>query len=191
MVKQQKIALWLLLASGGILGASYGWTRFADTLSPWILAQTESQTHMGVALFLVDAGSFAGSDTFFFVRDPARPAMKSLRVGGPYVSDGTLKMHKAIWSQDGSVIAVQVMVGQHKLGLYSGPYWANAYDFRNHKTLMQGATANKRSKAIAHLLAERGGISQNILVAPSVVGESIGLYEAAEFDTSEPQQPEE
>ncbi len=190
MAKPQKIALWFLLALGGILGTSYGWMRFADTLSPWVLAETKSQAHKGVALFLVDAGSFAGSDTYFFVRDPAKWGTKPLRVGGPYTSDGKLRMERAVWSQDGSVIAVQVMVGQNKPELYLGPYWVNAYDFRNHKSFVQGATVSEQSKAIAHLLAERGGTSQNILIAPSAVGQSIGLHEAAEFDTSDPQQPE-
>lgn len=157
------------------------------TNSSWVLAESRSPAQLGVASFLVQAGSPSGSDTYFFVRDPsARPGFP-IRVGGPYISDGDVKMNKAVWSKDGTVIGVRVNVGEPSgkgFGRFDGTFWLDAYDFRKHRAVTVGKTIRERSRAIEWLFAERGGIGPQSLSAPPVVGRGIGWMESLQYDTS-------
>jgi hypothetical protein len=182
-----KWALWLFLTFGIILCAGYGFSRLADALSTWVLAESKSPAQLGTAVFLVDAGSLGGNTTYFFARDRGKSGATPVRVGGPYASDGPVKLQEAAWSQDGSVIAVRVQVGEPAgkgFGRSDGTYWIDAYDFRKHQAVSEGEKIGGRSSAIERLLAARGGVSSHTLSAPSVTGRSVGWLEARTFDTS-------
>lgn len=187
MAKQQQSALWLFLTFGFIFCAGYGASRLADVLSPWVLAESKSPAHLGTAVFLVDAGSFGGSTTYFFVRDRARSGAAPVRVGGPYASDGPIQMQEAAWSTDGSVMAVRVEAADFdgkEISRSDGDYWMDAYDFQKHQAVSEGEKTGERSKSIERLLEARGGVSSHTLSAPTVIGRSVGWLEARAFDTS-------
>lgn len=68
-------------------------------------------------------------------------------VGGPYISDGPIKMQQAVWSKDGSVIAVRVKAGASAgkgFRRYDGAFWIDAYDFRKHRLVSEGPTIRTR-----------------------------------------------
>jgi hypothetical protein len=189
MTKRQNVALGRFVALGVLLSAGYILNCLANAFSTWMLAESSSPTRVGVATILVDAGpfSFAGNTSYFFVRDTAKSGTTPLRVGGPYISDGPIKLQEAAWSKDGSIVAVRVKVGQsagHGFSRYDGAFWIDAYDFRAHQAVLEGAKIRERSKVIEHLFAQRGGIGVRTLTAPSVVGRSVGWLEAQAFDTS-------
>ena len=188
MTKRQNVALRLFVALGTLLCAGYGLNCLANVFSTWMLAESESPAHIGVVAILVDAGSFAGQTHYFFVRDTAKSGTTPLRVGGPYVSDGPIKLQEAVWSKDGSVVAVRVKVGEsagHGFSRYDGAFWIDAYDFRTHQAVSEGAKIRERSEAIENLFAQRGGTGVPTLSAPSTIGRSVGWLEAQAFDTSD------
>ncbi len=152
-----------------------------------MLLESSSPAHLGTAVFLINGGSFAGSDTYFFVRDAARPSANPLRIGGDYASDGPIKFQQAVWSQDGSVIAARVKVGASAgkgFSRYDGAFWINAYDFRKRQDVSEGVNIHERSKAIERLLAGRGGIGPLTLSELSQHARAAGWEEARRFDTS-------
>ena len=186
MAKHQKIVIGLFLTFGVILWIKLGFGRSEDGFSPWVLTESQSPKRLGAAVFLIDAGSFGGSETYFFVRDAARSGTKPLRVGGPYSSDGPIKVQEAVWSQDGSVICVRVGSGKAAgkgFSKYDGTFWRDAYDFRKHQPVSSGTNIDERSKSIAYLLAERGGESRATVPSGSASGRNVSLSEAQTFDT--------
>jgi hypothetical protein len=159
----------------------------ADSLSTWVLAETERESHGGRGLFLVDAGSFAGNSTYFYVEDPATNSRRPLFVGGPYASDGSIKFRQAIWSRDGTILAVRVEMGTSSGHGFSGrptPYLLDAYDFRAHAVVSRSTDATVRSAEIRHALNARGGDGEIAMESPSMAGRSIGTIAAARFDRS-------
>ena len=119
-------------------------------------------------------------------RDPAQSAGKPLCIGGPYGSDGAIKMQEAVWSKDGSVVAVRVKVGVsgvHRGSIYDGDFWIDAYDFHMHHAVIEGSKLDARSKAIARLMKQRSGVSSQKLSTPLGVGKSLTASERREYDT--------
>lgn len=188
MTVQQKVVFCLCVILAGVGYTGYRFGRVAEDylFSTALLAETKSPTNLGTADFLVAEASFAGNTTYFFVRDPARSSGKPLCIGGPYGSDGAIKMQEAVWSKDGSMIAVRVKVGAsagHGFSKYDGEFWIDAYDFRTHREMAEGAKLSARSQAIARQIKRRGGASAKTLSAPSVVGKSLTATERREYDT--------
>ncbi|MCW3099475.1 MAG: hypothetical protein JWL77_5093 [Chthonomonadaceae bacterium] len=188
MRQQRKVVLCLCVILGAVAYAGYHLAPAADDLifSSSLLAETRSDANLGTADFLVDAGSFAGNKTYFFVRDPAISAGQPVCAGGSYGSDGPIKMQDAVWSKDGSVIAVRVQVGVsdgHKFSRYDGAFWIDAYDFRTHRAVVDGVKLAVRSQVIETLLKGRGGASPKTLSAPSIVGRSLKASERRKYDT--------
>lgn len=186
MCKQAKIVWGRWVALLVVLCVGYALFRAASGVvaASWILAETSSDTHFGTAALLVDAGSLAGNTTYFFVRDPAKSKAKPLCVGGPYISDGPIKLQEAVWSKDGSVIAVRVKVGETAgkgFTRYDETFWIDAYDFRIHRVVKVGPGIKDRSAAIKALLMERGGAGPKNLSSPSIVGRSLTPTEWRQF----------
>lgn len=188
MTQKRKVMLYLCAILAGVIVAGYkfGPATVDRFLYSSLLAETHSDANLGTADFLVEAGSFAGNTTYFFVRDPAISSGKPLCVGGPYISDGPIKMQEAVWSKDGSVIAVRVKVGAsagHGFSRYDGTFWIDAYDFRTHRAAVEGGTLEARSHVIGKLLQERGGASTKTLSSPSIVGRSLKASEWRKYNT--------
>jgi len=188
MTLQHKVVFCLCVILAGVGYTGYRFGRVAEDylFSSALLAESKSPANLGTADFLVDGVSFAGNTTYFFARDPAQSAGKPVCIGGPYGSDGAIKMQEAVWSKDGSVIAVRVKVGApagHGFSRYDGEFWIDAYDFRAHRNIVDGAKLSARSQAIARLIKRRGGASAKILSASSVVGKSLSASERRAYDT--------
>ena len=144
-MKSAIIALALALLGGCIsVQDAGGGTRFYRSLSP---------TQMGAAIFTKEIGP---QDTAvrFAVLD-AKVGDQPIEVG--LVGDANWKGNlpkKAVWSKDGSVIAVQGADAKS---------WSHAYDFKLSRDLSRIIPDDKRAAAIEKLLQTRGGIGPNVL----------------------------
>ena len=191
MAQQYKTVFCLCVILGGVAYTGYKFGPRVDDyffMPTTLLAETRGTPHGGTADFLVDSGSFAGNTTYFFVRDSARSSGKPTCIGGPYSSDGSIKMQEAVWSKDGSVIAVRVKVGApagHGFRRYDGAFWIDAYDFHTHHAVADGSKLTARSQAIARLLKRRGGPGSKTLSSPSTVGKPLKAPERREYDRVE------
>ncbi|MCW3054741.1 MAG: hypothetical protein JWN14_3911 [Chthonomonadales bacterium] len=189
MTQQQKVVFCLCIILGGVGYTGYKFGRVAEDYllaTSSIMVETRSPAKNGSADFLVETGGLAGKSTYFFVHDAAEAAGKPLCVGGPYVSDGPVKMQEAVWSKDGSVVAVRVHIGGsggHRFSIYDGTFWMDAYDFRTHHAVVEGSKLDARSKAIARLMKQRSGVSSQKLSTPLGVGKSLTASERREYDT--------
>jgi len=189
MTLQQKVVFCLCVILAGVGYTGYRFGHIAEDYllsSSSTVVETRSPAKHGSADFLVETGALAGKSTYFFVHDAAEAAGKPLCVGGPYGSDGPVKMQEAVWSKDGSVIAVRVHVGVsggHRFSIYNGAFWMDAYDFRTHHAVVEGNKLDARSQAIARLLKQRSGVSSQKLSAPWGVGRSLTASERREYDT--------
>jgi len=189
MTLQHKVGFCLCVILGGVGYTGYKFGHIAEDYllsSSSTVVETRSPAKHGSADFLVETGALAGKSTYFFVHDAAEAAGKPLCVGGPYVSDGPVKMQEAVWSKDGSVVAVRAHVGgsgDHRFSIYDGTFWMDAYDFRTHHAVVEGSNLDARSKAIARLLKQRGSVSAQKLSTPLGVGKALTAEERRKYDT--------
>jgi hypothetical protein len=188
MTPQRRAVLYLCALLIGIAVVGYKLAPAAEDFlySHSRLAEMRSDANLGTAAFLVDTGSFAGNKTYFFVRDPAISSGTPVCAGGPYGSDASIQLQEAVWSKDGSVIAVRVRVGVpngHGFSREDGAFWIDAYDFRAHRALVEGNKIEARSQIIGSLLKERGGAGSKTLFSPSHVGKPLPASERRKYDT--------
>lgn len=135
---------------------------------PPSLLKSKSSANLGTAAFLRDE-AFSNYSAYFYVFDTAKSS-KPISVGGPYASDGNVKMQNAIWSKDGSIAAVRAKVGEtagHSFSKYFGEFFVDAYDFRKHKAIGVGASTRQKSQLIKGLIAQRGGQGKIALSSPN------------------------
>ena len=115
--------------------------------------ESASPSNAGSAIFYQDTG-FLDTVMTLFIRDYAVSGSKPFSIG--IVSDmggQGIPPEKAIWSGDGTVIAV-----------LREKAWTDVYDFQKHGDgLPPNISGQKRSNAIAALLVKRGGKGQEIL----------------------------
>ncbi len=139
-------ALALALISGCVsVKDSGGGSRFYQSKSP---------TQMGAAIFTKNVG-FQDTAVTFEVIDPKKGAAP-IEVGlvGDAGWQGFMPKN-AIWSRDGSVVAVQGA---------DFKTWSHAYDFKRHSSsLNEVYPLDKRAAAIEKLLRNRGGIGAKVL----------------------------
>ena len=116
--------------------------------------QSQSPTAMGTAIFTKEVGP-QDSAVNFEVIDPKIGA-QPLTVG--FVGDANWKgqmPRAAVWSKDGSVIAVR---GADFVG------WSHAYDFKAHNFALSDVyPLKKRADSIEKLLKSRGGPGPKVL----------------------------
>lgn len=116
--------------------------------------QSNSPTGMGAAIFTKNVG-FQDTGFDFSVRDPKIGA-KKVEIG--FVGDQGWQgfaPKNAVWSKDGSVIAVQSADAKS---------WSHVYDFKQHDyALSDTYPLEKRAAAIEKLLKSRGGIGPKVL----------------------------
>lgn len=139
---------------------------FMDT--PPSLRQCKSPTNLGAAAFLRDE-AFKDYSVYFYIFDTS-PIPKPIYVGGPYASDGDVKMTNAIWSKDGSILAVRAKVGDtsgHNSSQYSGEFFVDSYDFRKRQVIASGVPTIQKSQQIKALIRQRGGPGQVALASPN------------------------
>jgi hypothetical protein len=191
MNMQRKVLLGCGMAICVVSLASFAAYKYALSLTfgsimdvPPSLIKSKSPTNLGIAAFLRDE-AFSNYSAYFYVLDTAK-SVKPIFVGGPYASDGNVKMQNAIWSKDGSVVAVRAKVGEtagHKFSKYFGEFFVDAYDFRKHKTIGIGASVRQKSQLIKGLVTQRGGQGKIALSSPNAftANHQIGEQEAKQF----------
>jgi hypothetical protein len=148
------------------------------------LIKSKSPANLGTAAFLRDE-AFSNYSAYFYVLDTSK-SVKPILVGGPYASDGNVKMQNTVWSKDGSVVAVRAKVGEtsgHKFSKYFGEFFVDAYDFRKHKAIGVGASMRQKSQLIKGLVTQRGGQGKMALASPNAftANHQIGEQEAKQF----------
>ena len=136
------VAALALLAGCVSIQDSGGGSRFIQSQSP---------TQMGTAIITKEIG-MQDSAVIFEVRDP-KIGDKPINVG--FVGDDKWKgnlPHAAVWSVDGSVVAVQGADFKS---------WSHAYDFKTGQIVEDFYPPFKGN--IAKLLKSRGGIGPKVL----------------------------
>ena len=155
---------------------------------PPSLLKTQSPANFGTAAFLRDE-AFSNYSVHFYVFSNTKDS-QPLLIGGPYSSDGNYKLRNAIWSKDGSVIAVRAKVGQsagHGFSKYFGEFYVDAYDFRNLEAVAVGDPVRQKDKRIGKLISQRGGRGKAALQSPNDLldGQQISEQEALQFKRAE------
>lgn len=131
----------------------------------------------GSAVFLVDSGSVRFNDISFFVRDPrARTAARRgpVWIGGPYCRDGRIEMRDAVWTKDGSVVAVR---GVARNVSATDVVFVDAYDFDQHQAVLpedkndvhadlNSNAVRRKDRTIADLVKKRGGVGASPIPYP-------------------------
>jgi len=150
--------------------------------SPPELIESKSPAGLGIAAFIVE-DAFIAKSLYFYVRDPARSTHplfvnKSREYG--YASDGDVDMTQAVWSADGSVIAVRAKVGDGADKNY-GTFFVDAYDFKKHYPIGNELPVRKKSKLIKDLIRNRGGEGKIAVKEPYAEGDIITKSQADEF----------
>ncbi len=141
------LALTLVVLAGGCISVqdSGGGSRFVSSLSP---------TAKGEAIFTKEVGPQDSAVNFEVI--DSKIGAKPINVG--FVGDDKWKgkmPHAAVWSKDGTVIAVQGADFKS---------WSHAYDFkRSDFSLGDVYPLDKRAKDIEKLLKSRGGIGPKVL----------------------------
>jgi hypothetical protein len=136
--------------------------------APLLKRTAQSPTGAGEASLVSDNSSFGGTSAWVVVSDPQRGATPVL-VGGCYGSDGSVKLEHAVWSRDGTVLAVQAQVGNSSGKQFVGSvqrHFVAAYDYWQHQVLAGEEPTDALSKRIARLLARRGGKGQVVFRNP-------------------------
>jgi hypothetical protein len=155
--RMSALALAMLLGSSGCLGGS----RFQKRVE-------HSPANLGTAVLVTDNTSFGGADAWVYANDPKKGADPVL-LGGSYASDGSLKMQHAVWSRDGSVLAVQARVGESSGRGFKGTFatrYVAAYDYRQHQLLGEAEPTAELSARVSKLLDLRGGKGQIVFSTP-------------------------
>lgn len=174
-------------ASGIALFAIYGYILFHPPdlmyVPPSVL-KSDSVAGLGTAAFLREE-AFSNYSVYFYSFD-ATTGSQPVLIGGPYASDGNAKMQNAIWSQDGSIVAVRAKVGEpagHGFSQYYGEFFVAAYDFRQHKAIGSGKTTCQKSQLIKKLIKQRGGPGRVALASPNVFmqNQEISEQEAQQY----------
>jgi len=136
--------------------------------SPLLRSKAMSPARLGSVELVTDNSSFAGSTAWVYIRDPKYAGGRP-RLAGAYASDGDIKMRRAVWSKDGSVVVVQADVGQSAGHGFEGAHRSllvAAYDYKAHRILYRDPPTKAISDAIAKLLRKRGGPGAAIFRAP-------------------------
>ena len=145
------------------------------------LAESISPTGLGTVSFLRESAT-TDSSVYFYVRDPARSSKPLFAGEDPlgYATDGSTEMQGAIWSKDGSVVAVRAKVGDTS-GHQYGPFFVDAYDFQSHRKVGTHLPTRQKSRVIKGLIHSRGGEGQIASRQPYNEGRSISRDQADEF----------
>jgi hypothetical protein len=144
-VLQTLAAVAILIALTPIIAA------LAYTYSIRTVYESVSPSKFGSAIFYQEE-SFLDTKMDFLVRDYALSGPKPICIEEVSSMSGT-PPEKAVWSRDGTVVAV-----------LEDKRWTQVYDFQKHgEGLPPNISGQKKSNAIAALLAKRGGKGQEIL----------------------------
>ena len=150
--------------------------------TPPELIESKSPAGLGTASFLVE-DAFVAKSLYFYVRDSARsvhPLFVNKNREYGYASDGYLDITQAVWSNDGSVIAVRAKIG-NGLDKNYGIFFVDAYDFKKHHAVGNELPVRKKSQLIKNLFRQRGGEGKIAVNEPYAEGEVISQREADEF----------
>src|ERR1019366_8222937 len=91
-----------------------------------LLYETSSPVDAGEALFLQE-GALQGLNIALYVRDHTRSAITPLFVAAVWYADDYPKFTRAVWSRDGTVIAIDAG--------HDEPAWIAGYDFGHHQPI--------------------------------------------------------
>lgn len=153
-------------------------------MSPLRKRAADSPARSGTAELVTDNSSFAGADAWIYVRDPGKGA-GPIRLGGSYASDGPAKLQQALWSRDGSVLAVQARVGEASGKHFKGTpqtLYVAAYDYKEHEALRTAKPTSAFSRQVGKLLQERGGKGRAIFTLPyDASGRPMSAREAKQY----------
>lgn len=173
VVRMPALALAMLLGSSGCLAQT-----------PLLKRVAHSPANLGAALLVTDNSSFGGADAWVYASDPKMGAVPVL-LGGSYASDGPVKMQHAVWSRDGSVLAVQARVGESWAKGFKGASltrYVAAYDYRRHLVLGAAEPTPEFSGRISNLLRLRGGKGQIVFGTPyDASGKPVSAQEARHY----------
>ncbi|MBI3909646.1 MAG: hypothetical protein HY320_01775 [Armatimonadetes bacterium] len=185
--------LWAIVAGGSV------------NLTLWslLLSEARSPGGFGTAALVADNSSLAGASAWVYIRDPDHAGGRPQPIGGPYASDGPVKMRGVVWSRDGSVAAVRAEVGisagKHFARRF-GAFLAAAYDYRENRVIIgeYGVSSpdaprrwRSKSQTIAALLRQRGGEGQRVFTTPyDASGQPMSPSQRREFGTPPELQPE-
>lgn len=142
------LALVLVLLCGGCIFTP-----------PRLKRVSPSPAGLGEAWLVTDNSSPAGADAWIYVSDP-KQSDAPVYIGGSYASDGQVKLHRAVWSRDGTILAVQARMGETYGKNFPGAYttrYVAAYDFLRHEAITTTRPTAEFSKQIRDLVRARGG----------------------------------
>ena len=128
-----------------------GCVTVQDKNGPSRFIESQSPTQIGTAIITKNIG-WQDSAVIFEVRDPNKGA-EPIQVGsvGDELWQGDLPK-QAVWSRDGSVVAVQGADFKH---------WSHAYDFQNSVAIQDIYPPFKGN--VAALLKQRGGAGAKVV----------------------------
>ncbi len=168
-------------ASAAVLA---GAVQLFTARAPLLKRVSVSSTKLCTALLITDNSSFGGADAWVFVIDTKKRSGPKY-LGGSYASDGSKKMDDAVWSRDGSVLAVRARVGQGSGKGFRGEFktlFVAAYDFRGHAVVATSPDSAHNSRRITKLLAARGGLGRVVFSSPyDASGAPISSAEESRF----------
>jgi hypothetical protein len=174
----------LVLLVAVVLLAAFGISSLFDWSSPLLFSQSKSPANVGSVDLVTDNSSFAGSTAWVYIRD-TNGASGRPQLAGSYASDADEKMRGAVWSKDGSVVAVRADVGQSAGHGFEGSHqslFVAAYDYGGHRFVPEGPTLQTKSAAIARLLRKRGGEGKSIFRTPyDASGEPMSRQQLQEY----------
>jgi hypothetical protein len=178
------LAATICLSGCGLFWVYWTTNKFFEALYdiPPTLVESKSPSNLGTADFLRESTLRDGS-IYFYVRDPARsshplPVNKSREYG--FASDGDVTMTQAVWSADGSIIAVRAKIGDGADKNY-GTFFVDAYDFQKHHAVGNELPVRKKSQVIKDLMRNRGGEGKIAVNEPYAEGDIISESQANEF----------
>jgi hypothetical protein len=182
MSSRQKQLLQMLTVSAAlVISALFALDLFLYSAWPTYAVTTKSPSGKREAVFIVES-AFIENSTYFFVRDPEWGQGDILvEIGEHYASDGGRQMHDAVWSKDGTVIAVR---GEQWLSNNSAPLvgFLEAYDFQQHKRVSSSRGHHQQDRKIQSLMTRRGGLGTIIPYPGGGTAERISWWENRRFE---------
>lgn len=176
-----RAAVACVFAAAAYFGAAASLYSLCPLQMAWSVSPADFSRR---AAFVRESCSFGGSNFWVHVRDPAGDASRWRLIGGPYATDGSVKLRRALWSRDGSVLAVEADVGEPSGKHFrSGfdTFLVEAYDFEQHQRLPRRQTRRATHSAIRTLMKQRGRQGAVAFASPFAVTRDIGWLQSRQF----------